>query len=305
MANNRWRDDERRWDENRYGRSGSSPGGWEQGETGREPYRSGSYESGDYAQGGYPDYEKRGREEQHGRQFGQDEYRRRYGQRYSGSDDYERDRSGFAYGPSGESAPFGYGYDPYASPQRSRASQWRGSQYGQDWRSRQGTGGNIGRDWRSGHEGFGGGGEWDPERGWWDRTRDEVRSWMGDDEAERRRRMDEMRQREEMRRRSHYGRGPRGFTRSDERIREDACERLTFDWSVDASDIEVNVSNGEVTLTGSVESRYSKRHAEDIVDDVAGVRYVQNNLRVREATEGTMGTPVASTGTGTATRPKH
>jgi osmotically-inducible protein OsmY len=301
MTNNRWRDDERRWDEERSGRSGSSPGGWGQGETGREPYRSGAYESSGYAQGAYPDNEGRGRDEEYGRQSGQDDYRRRLGSRYRGGYDYERDRSGFDYGPSGQSASFGYGYDPYGSGEHGRGSQWRSGQHGQDWRSRQGMGGNIGRDWRSqdlGYRGYEGsyGGDWNQERGWWDRTRDEVRSWMGDDEAERRRNMDQMRQR------SHYGRGPRGFTRSDERIREDACERLTYDWSVDASDVEVKVSNGEVTLTGSVESRYSKRRAEDIVDDVAGVRHVQNNLRVKEATEGTGS---ATAGTGTAARPTH
>jgi len=304
MANNRFRD-ERGWDEDRYGRSGSSPGGWGQRETGREPYRSESYESGGYAQGRYPDYEQRDRDEEHGRQFGRDDDRQRYGQRYRGAYDYERDRSDFRSGPSGESVAFGHGYDPYGG-QHGRGSQRSGGQYGEDWRSRQGVGGNIGRDWGRqdlgyrGYEGvYGGtyGGDWDQGRGWWDRTRDEVRSWMGDDEAERRRRIDEMRQR------SHYGRGPRGFTRPDERIREDVCDRLTYDWSVDASDMEVTVSNGEVTLTGSVESRHSKRRAEDIVDNVAGVRHVQNNLRVKEATEGTMGT--ATAGTGTATRPKH
>ena len=268
MANYRWRDDERGWDESRSGRSGSSSGGWGRGGASREPYRSESYESGGYAQGSYPDYERRGPDEDYGRQFGQDEYRQRHGQGYRGGYDYERDRSGVGYG------------------------------------GRQGMGGNIGRDWGTqsyrGYEGsYGGayGGDWDQERGWWDRTRDEMRSWMGDDAAERRRRMDEMRQR------SHYGRGPRGFTRSDERIREDVCERLTYDWSVDASDVEVNVSKGEVTLTGSVESRYSRRRAEDVVDEVPGVRHVQNNLRVKEAAEGTTG--ATGTSTGTATRPTH
>lgn len=293
MASNRWRDDERRGDENRYGRSGSSSGGGGQGWAG--------YESGGYAQGSYPDYEGRGRDEDYGRQFGQDEYRQRYGQANRGGYDYERDRPDFGYGgrPRWESGSFGYGDDPYGSGQYGRSSQSRSSgQYDQDWRGRQGMGGYGGRDWRSqGSYGSAYGGGGDQDRGWWDRTRDEVRSWMGDDEAERRRRMDEMRQR------SHYGRGPKGFTRSDERIREDVCERLTYDWSVDASDVEVNVSKGEVTLTGSVESRHSKRRAEDIVDDIPGVRHVQNNLRVKESVEGTTGT--VSTGTGTTTRPTH
>lgn len=64
----------------------------------------------------------------------------------------------------------------------------------------------------------------------------------------------------------YYGRGPRGYTRSDERIREDVCDRLCDDPFVDASDMEVNVNNGEVTLTGTIESRDDKRRAEGIAE---------------------------------------
>ncbi len=112
------------------------------------------------------------------------------------------------------------------------------------------------------------------DRGWWDRASDEVSSWFGDEDAERRRREDE--------RASHRGRGPRGYTRSDDRIREDISDRLTDNPILDASDVEITVASGEVTLIGSVDSRYSKRLAEDIAEDVSGVRHVQNNLRVRE-----------------------
>ena len=73
-----------------------------------------------------------------------------------------------------------------------------------------------------------------------------------------------------------------GYTRSDERIREDVNDRLTDDPHIDAYDIEVSVSSGEVTLTGTVFERFGKCHAEDIADRVSGVRHVQNNLRVSE-----------------------
>jgi len=76
------------------------------------------------------------------------------------------------------------------------------------------------------------------------------------------------------------GRGPKGYRRSDERIREDVCERLTDDWRIDATDVEVVVNDGEVTLSGVVNSRGAKRHAEDLVEDITGVRDVHNNLRV-------------------------
>ncbi len=81
---------------------------------------------------------------------------------------------------------------------------------------------------------------------------------------------------------SHRGRGPRGYQRPDERILEDVSDRLTDDPHIDASEIEVRVENREVTLTGTVASRFEKRHAEDIADNVSGVTHVQNNLRVRQ-----------------------
>jgi len=80
---------------------------------------------------------------------------------------------------------------------------------------------------------------------------------------------------------SHRGRGPKGYRRADERIHEEACERLTDDHFVDASEIAIEVTNGEVTISGTVDSRDQKRRAESVVDTVAGVRDVHNRLRVR------------------------
>ena len=94
-------------------------------------------------------------------------------------------------------------------------------------------------------------------------------SWFGDRDAERRREQD------------YRGRGPKGYKRSDARIQEDVNDRLADDAYVDASEIEVAVSAAEVTLTGSVDSRQARRRAEDIAEQVSGVSYVQNNLRVR------------------------
>ncbi|HEX4351735.1 MAG TPA: BON domain-containing protein [Polyangiales bacterium] len=84
---------------------------------------------------------------------------------------------------------------------------------------------------------------------------------------------------------SQYGRGPRGYKRSDERIREDVNDRLFQDHEIDASEIEVRVSDGHVTLEGSVVSRYIKRQAEDLADSVLGVNDVTNHLRVRREDE--------------------
>ncbi len=82
--------------------------------------------------------------------------------------------------------------------------------------------------------------------------------------------------------RDHRGRGPKGYRRSDERIREQVCDRLADDRWVDASDIEVTVSGGEVTLAGTVDSRSARRRAEDLAEGVRGVGYVQNNIRARD-----------------------
>lgn len=76
------------------------------------------------------------------------------------------------------------------------------------------------------------------------------------------------------------GKGPKGYRRSDERIQEDINERLTMHPDIDATEIEVRVQSGEVTLTGSVDERHTKRLAEDIAESVFGVKEVQNQIRV-------------------------
>jgi osmotically-inducible protein OsmY len=129
----------------------------------------------------------------------------------------------------------------------------------EDWNRR-------GRDYREERN-------YNDDRNWWDKTKDEVSSWFGDEDAERRRKIDE--------RQSHRGRGPKGYTRSDERIKEDVNDRLTDDPHIDASDIEVEVKNGEVTLTGTVGSRFAKRHAEDLAERISGVKDVENRIKIR------------------------
>jgi hypothetical protein len=78
----------------------------------------------------------------------------------------------------------------------------------------------------------------------------------------------------------HTGRGPKGFQRSNERLREQVCERLERHGQVDASEIDVEVEDGVVTLEGSVDNRRTKRLAEECAETVPGVRDVMNRLRV-------------------------
>lgn len=78
------------------------------------------------------------------------------------------------------------------------------------------------------------------------------------------------------------GRGPKNYQRSNERIREDVCERLTENPDLDAREIEIRVEDREVTLEGKVEDRHAKRLAEDLAEVVPGVRDVHNHLKVEE-----------------------
>ncbi|MBI4345722.1 MAG: BON domain-containing protein [Elusimicrobia bacterium] len=80
--------------------------------------------------------------------------------------------------------------------------------------------------------------------------------------------------------RDFFGVGPRGFRRSDERIYEDVCERLMEDPLLDASDIDVSVRNGDVTVRGTVASRDAKRRAEDIVESALGVSDLRNEIHI-------------------------
>jgi hypothetical protein len=79
----------------------------------------------------------------------------------------------------------------------------------------------------------------------------------------------------------HVGKGPKGYTRSDERIREDVCDALTIDPLIDASEVEVSVNGGKVLLQGQVEDRQAKRRTEDISLAVRGVVDVENDLKLR------------------------
>jgi len=101
--------------------------------------------------------------------------------------------------------------------------------------------------------------------------------------------------------RSYAGQGPRGYQRSDTRINEDVCDRLCESPDVDARNIEVTVSNGEVTLNGSVSDRDQKRRAEDLIEQVSGVSDVRNNLRVARGDEASSASTASSPMSGTNT----
>jgi osmotically-inducible protein OsmY len=236
-----------------------------------------------YSEGRESDYDRYGREGYYGNRNGS-----RYGSDYGYDFDYERRRYETSRNEPYSARDYDYDRDRYGYGEpSSRYSE--GYNYPSSYRSGEAYGSRYRRGDQQGYEVRG-----REDRGWWDRASDEVASWFGDEEAERRRRMDELRSR-------YRGRGPRGYKRSDERILEDLNDRLTDDPYLDASDIDVSVNNREVTLSGTVDARIAKRRAEDIAELVSGVTNVQNNLRVSQ--EGTITGTTGSAATTGATSP--
>ena len=68
----------------------------------------------------------------------------------------------------------------------------------------------------------------------------------------------------------------------DPRIEKDVNDRLDDDPRLNATEIEVHASEGQITLTGNVASHDDWQRAEDIAKGVPGVQYVINNLRVKQ-----------------------
>ena len=265
-----------------YGGSGYGRGGYGGSSYGGGSYGSGQRESGRYDRegregGGRSGY---GRESSAGggRETGRENYWSR-GWENERDDDTRESRYG-SYGRSGAERGYSEGLTGGYSQRSNYPTGFRsGESYGE-----RGRGYDYDRD-RSDR-----GGE---ERGWWDRASDTVASWFGDEEADRRRRMDQQRE--------HRGRGPKGYRRSDERIKEDVNDRLSDDYYLDASEVEVNIQNTEVTLTGTVNSREEKRRAEDLAESVSGVSNVENRLRVKRSGYGDSSTGTGSSmGTGTS-----
>ena len=103
----------------------------------------------------------------------------------------------------------------------------------------------------------------------------------------------------------YAGRGPKDYRRSDDRVREEICDCMTDDPMLDASEITVQVSEGVVTLSGSVSSRDQKRRAEDVAERISGVKDVTNQLRVSREANGhahTATRPVTQSESGTPSK---
>ncbi len=108
-----------------------------------------------------------------------------------------------------------------------------------------------------------------------------------------------------------FARGPKGYTRSDERITEDISERLWRAEFIDSSDVTVEVREGVAVLSGTVPERWMRHEIENIADSCMGVQDIENNIRVQRRTieeteiepSGTRA-PLMGAGGGTATGTK-
>jgi len=95
---------------------------------------------------------------------------------------------------------------------------------------------------------------------------------------------------------ARYGYGPyherlARKRRSDDEIRENVEEALFYDTWVDADQIQVQVEEGIVTLSGTLPSYDEVRYATDDTWDIDGVRGVRSELKVRERRERYGGRP--------------
>jgi osmotically-inducible protein OsmY len=223
-----------------------------------------------------------------------------YGAAFRG-DDRERARGwageGF-YDPGDEYAQTGFreaayrAYPGRDAPERNRYEpQWdagrRSDEYGHpDWNQQP-----AGRSDYARQLGYGSERRWGAREQFQGQYRDtdpyaRQPRYAGQESSAERGRFDFRSARERQQRLSHYGRGPRGYKRSDDRIREDVSDRFFQDHEIDAREIELRVSEGIVTLEGTVENRYIKRLAEDVAESVLGVEDVINHLRVKREEEG-------------------
>jgi hypothetical protein len=244
----RGRSSSRGWQDRHYG--GVSPA-MRQGAYGPRP----QFSRQDYPPRGYQGEEYRGG----GRFYGDDERERIYPQEYG--------QGGVEYGdvPSGFDAQRSFARERYQAEGYGRQgydpAEFRHG-------LRRSAGGGAREDYEGGYGGRGG--------DFLHRAGERVASWFnaGAESG--------IHERDDFQGRGAFARGlgPQGYRRSDERISEDAHERLTDDTWLDASHISITVAAGELTLSGAVDNREAKHRAERLVEDISGVNHVQNNLRV-------------------------
>lgn len=79
--------------------------------------------------------------------------------------------------------------------------------------------------------------------------------------------------------------GPKGYTRTDERLKEDICEKLMEADELDVEAVSIEVKEGHVTLEGTVKDRRMKHSIEDCVDAIHGVKDINNRIRLESGSD--------------------
>jgi hypothetical protein len=257
---------EGRYDEDRYGRYGM------EGRYGRDDRYGGEYRRPGVGRSEFREWDEGERGEGRGRRMGRDLSREGYGYGPQMHDEEWQRGRGMSRGDGGRGYGGG-GYGGYGASYgegRMRAGRMGGSDES-GWRDPYGYEGRHGVSSYGMYGGstYGAGGRTSGEGMYGQGTPGGMTGTMGERYGER----------GEQRRRTGRGLGPKNYTRSDERIREEVCEFLQ-DSDIDASEIDVKVKGCEVTLEGSVGDRWSKREAEDIANLARGVKDTHNQLRV-------------------------
>jgi osmotically-inducible protein OsmY len=219
----------------------------------------------------------------------QEEWRRRRErereQQWGGQGEYGRGQREGGQGWYGQGQGYGYGQSGYGQGMYGQGGYGQGG-YGQSFRRGEeyGQGGSSqGESSRGGYGGYGQGGA---EQGAWRGGYDESQRYGEGSQRYSGAGYGQSGYRPGLTYTSalivgrFYGRGPKGYRRSDDRIREDVSEELYRHPDIDASEIEVQAQNGEVTLTGKVEDRHQKRLAEELAERCSGVTDVHNQLKV-------------------------
>ena len=304
QSRDRWQSRGQEWERDRYGRGG----GYGQGSAGGYNEQHASDSRSDYAG------EDRWRPSRESRP-GRDEWGRE--DRAGGWTASQYDRGG--WGSGNASQPWGGGARSSGAGYEDDFDRGRGREFGR------GSTGEVRDEWNRGaqqpsgtYAGYGAYGSYGGERygrepqsridrNWeYERNRERDRDWNEDtrDQREGPGIMESIGR--------FFGFGPKNYRRSDERVTEEINDRLYRHPDIDASDVDVTVKDGEVTLSGTVDSRRAKYLAEDLCDQVMGVKEVNNQLRVRKhagtynrgmgmggSTLGTPSTSPLTEGTGT------
>lgn len=77
------------------------------------------------------------------------------------------------------------------------------------------------------------------------------------------------------------GEGARGNRRSDADIKDEIHRLMDWQKTIDPTGIQVEVKDGVVTLSGKVNSQYEKQVAQNITENVLGIRQVSNLLKIQ------------------------